>query len=273
MRCLLAICVLGLGATLAPAQTVLFDSGGFEAGAGYSVGALTGTAAGTAGQNGWVREVANTAIFNVQNTVAAGGAGQAVQVNSGATNWAYPVLNYTPAAGDIVRIQADIARTVSATTPSFGYGIDVYSIAGARTTRFGLAVDGTGAIRTYVTAPFNTTTSQFQAGQPVANVLVGTTTFAANAFVSFDAQLNYATRTFNLLVNGASVGSIPFADAAATTLADADFQVSSNATAIDTGYLDNYRVTVVPVPEPASCALAAFAATGVATLRRRRRMA
>jgi hypothetical protein len=52
----------------------------------------------------------------------------------------------------------------------------------------------------------------------------------------------------NLFLNGTNTASNVALLLNATTLLDADFQVSSNAAATDSGFLDNYRVTAVPEP-------------------------
>lgn len=222
----------------ASAQTFLFNSNGFEAGAGYVLGNLDG-------QNTWTVDTP-PGTYTVQNTLVAGGA-QAVQAVGGATNWIFPPINFTPAPAQGIRIQADIARTVFNTTTSFSYGIDVYNSLTARTLRFGLVNNG-GVIQPFVTTRF--TAGNFDPSGAVTNVLVGGAV-NPSTYVNFDAILNYSTKSFRLLINGVDVGSnIPFVDQTATDLADADFQVSSAAGSSDLGFMDNYAVSLVAVPEP-----------------------
>lgn len=257
---LILVAVIALFPSAATAQTTLFNSNGFET--GYTAGTLNG-------QQGWT--VDGTAVYNVQSAFAAGGTGQAVQVSGGATSWAFPALNYTPQTGELVRIQASLARnTPSSPTGSFGYSIDVFDSFVDRTTRFGL-VNNAGAIHAFVTAPFNTTTLDFEAGQPVTNVLI-TNALPADTFFNFDVFMNYANATLRLFINGVDFGDIPFADPLATDIADADFQVSSAVGATDSGFLDNYIVTVVPVPEPGAT-LGVAAVVGAMVVRRKRRAA
>jgi hypothetical protein len=239
---------------------VLFDSAGFES---YTTGSLTG-------QNGFINEVATGAPFSIGATVGVGGTKGVQVASNGVTNWTYPALNYTPtAAQNIVRIDASIARTLGATISSFGYSIDVYPIVGGRTTRFGLVNNG-GVIQPFVTARFNTTTQLFDPTAAAASVLVGGAV-AQSTFVDFSAFLNYTSKTMDLLVNGVSVtggSTIPFADLTATTLGDADFQISTGAGATDSGFLDNYKVTAVP--EPASMVAMGLGIAGLAAKRRRK---
>jgi len=249
----LILSALVIGGAISANAVVLFDSGGFET---YTNGALSG-------QNGWVLD--GTANYQVQSTLALGTKAVAVAGGAG-TSWIYPDVTYTPSSGELVKINASIARTAGT---SFGYSIDVYNTLTARTTRFGLTMSA-GAIRPYVTSRFNGTTLQFDAASAVTNVLVGPAV-SASTFVDFEAVLNYSTKKLDLKVNGTSVtggSTIPFADLTASNISDADFQVSTATGATDTGYLDNYRVEVVP--EPASMTALAL---GVAALARKRRKA
>jgi hypothetical protein len=260
IRSVMSLLLIGVVGSIASAQTTLFNSNGFEA-PGYTLGNLSG-------QNTWF--IDGTASYSVQNTVVAGGS-QAVRADGGTvTSWAFPPLNYTPATGETVRIQADLARsTPGSPTGSFGYSIDVYDSNVARTTRFGL-VNNAGVIQAFVSAPFNTTTQLFDPASAPVTVLL-TDAIPANQFINFDARLNYDTKNLRLFINGVDVGeNIPFVTQTATNLADADFQVSTAAGAVDFGFLDNYVVTVLPVPEPFSCtAVAAVGLVGVWRLRRR----
>lgn len=240
---------------------VIFDSGGFET---YNTGNLIG-------QNGYVQDYANT--WTVANGVGVGGS-KAINVNGGVggTDWAYTNLAFTPGTGQIVSIKADISRTLGATSPtsSFGYLIDVYSIAGARTIRFGLGNTG-GFIRPIVTSRWSAALG-FNAAAPISSVLLGTTNYAADEFVNFEALLDYSIKRVDLKINGVSVTggyTIPFTDLTATTLGDTDLQISTNASATDRGRFDNLKVEAVP--EPAS--MIALGAGALAMLRRRRNVA
>lgn len=251
MKIAVASCVLLAGAGVASAQTFLYNSNGFEA-PGFTVGALVG-------QQGFVNDVpAAVTAGTIQNTLANGGT-QAVRLAGGiGTNWFYPSLNYTPAAGEIISVRVDIARTLSATS-SFGYLLDIFGTNGSRVARAGLAANG-GTIRAIVTTLNNAGTA--------TNFLASDTVYGQNQWVSFDVRLNFATRTFNLIVDGSTVATnLPMVNGTATGLGDADLQVSTVAGASDFGYFDNYSVSVIPTPGSA----ALLGLGGLAALRRRRK--
>lgn len=242
-------------------QVVLFNSFGFEPGAGYVLGDLNG-------QNTWTVDTPPGA-YSVQGGTVLDGT-QAAQALGGATNWAFPPINYTPAPGELIRIEASIARTVTGAPVSFGYSIDVYNSLVARTTRFGL-VNNAGVIQPYVTSRL--LAGVFDPTGALANVLVGGPV-APGTFVNFEARLNYVAKNLRLYVNGVDVGAnIPFADQTLTAadIADADFQVSSAAGATDVGFLDNYAVSTVP--EPTSMALMGLAGLAFGVRRKLRRKA
>lgn len=252
MKFAVASCVVLAAAAGASAQTFLYNSNGFEA-PGFTVGAL-------AGQQGFISDnPAASAAGNVQNTFANGGS-QAVRLDGGiGTNWFYPALNYTPNAGEIISVRADIARTLGANTSSFGFLLDIYGNNGARIARAGLGTSG-GAVRALVTT-LNT------AGA-AANFLANSTVYGQNQWVNFDIQLNFTTRTFDLIIDGVTAGTnLPMTNNAATGLADADLQVSTAAGATDAGFFDNYSVSVIPTPSSA----ALLGLGGLAALRRRRK--
>jgi hypothetical protein len=270
---LIAAAVLVL-APAATAQTVLFDSNGFE-----PTGPTPYTPGNLIGQNGWDL-FANTAPapYTVQSTTVAAGA-QAVQLGGGTgdATWAFPPvlgggLGHTPLPGTFVRVQADLAK--NAVVPPNGgsiFGIDVYTTTLQRVTLFGLSDDGTDVLP-FVFAPFNTTTGQFDPTQPPAGVFFNIP-IPANTFVSFDTELNYTTKTFRLFLDGQDLGfNIPFVTAAATNIGEADVAVFTVAGLTDVGFLDNYRVSAVtvPVPEPAALGLVVGLA-GLALVARRHR--
>jgi hypothetical protein len=134
--------------------------------------------------------------------------------------------------------------------------------------RFGL-LNNAGVIQPFVTSRF--LSGNFDPTGAVTNVIVGGAV-PANTFVNFDAVLNYSTQSFRLKLNGVDVGfNMPFADLTATDISDADFQISTTANANDIGFMDNYIVSVVAIPEPMSMALVGcgVAASGLFYWRRR----
>ncbi len=242
------VAALSAGVVASANAAVLFDSQGFEAPT-YTLGSLPG-------QNGWLLDNNPPGPFTVQNTVVRSGS-QAVRATGGGTgtNWTFPDISYTPAAGEIISVRADLARTVGSTA-SFGYLLDIYSPAG-RIARAGLGTNA-GTI-----VPVLTTLNT--AGAP-ATFLASNATYAANQWVNFEILLNFATQSYDLNIDGISIATnLPFVGAGAS-LADADFQVSTAATANDVGYLDNYIVETIPTPG----ALALLGLGGLAARRRRR---
>jgi hypothetical protein len=224
----------------AMAANVLNDANGFEAPA-FSPGAL-------AGQNGWTNAGADGA-FNVESTYAASGA-QAVQANSGNSSvaYAFPIVEYTPAADEQVELDVDIARTASSTTDytqnSPVYAVDVFNEDFDRTTRFGLYSDITdtvdpGAIKAFVSIPVPTSVNVTgNMVLPLGNVV------SADQFVHFKAVLDYTAQTVTLTVDGTTYGAFSFVNPS-STLVTAALQVGSFPQSTDTGYFDNYKVNVL----------------------------
>jgi len=247
---------------------VLYDSLGFES---FNLGALNGQTGGLG--RPWVVDNANTpgGAYQVQDSVSV--SGKAVRVTSAnGTDWAYPESfnpAFVPGVGQTLVIEADIARTLTTAvggTSSFAYAIDVYDPNITRITRFGL-VATSGSIRPFVTALASGTSTT------ASNFLVGGS-INPNQFVSFRGELDFATKTLNLFINGTSVtgaSSLFFASLAPTSFSDADFQVSTNAAANDVGYLDNYKITAVPEPSTYAMAAIAMGMSGWHVWRKRRK--
>lgn len=249
-----ATCALAMSAQ----ATVLFDSGGFES---YTLGNLTG-------QNGWTSTSASA--WQVQTTLALGT--KAVQGSGGTSSWAWPAVNYTPGLNEVVSVYNDFAASDPAltATDNTGFYIDVYDLTGSlRVTRFGLSTSS-NLIRVAVTAPFNTTTGQFDPAGSLFNVTL-TNALLADTFYNLEARLNFTTKTLDLYTGGnLFVANIPFASPAATGIGDADLQVQGNASSngLNVGYFDNYLVQTIQIPEPAS--LGAIALSLPLFIRRRK---
>lgn len=269
----LVAAVVACGLVSSANAAVLFNSGGFE---GYTLGALDG-------QNGW--NVFPDGTGGTGNTASAAGRfqvvslggtiGNAVRVAGGSINsitsaFAWPDIGYTPAAGEQVVVEADIARSVGTTsgTTSAGYYVDIFGLTGTRVARFGLGLSTNSLLPSIqVVSRFNTTSGQFDPAGGIFNVTVANG-LTANAFYSFSAVLNFQTKSWDLNVNGAPfLTALPFVDLASTGLGDADLNVSSLAGRTDAGFYDNYKVYTV-IPEPS--ALGLLAPAGLMMARRRR---
>ncbi len=239
-------------------EALPYSAGGFE---GFTTGAL-------AGQSSFVVDLTPD-NYTVGAAVGIGGS-QGVRVGGGATNWGYPTTTaYTPGATDIISINADIARSVgaSSTSSSFGYFIDVYNSAVARTLRFGLGVNSSNQPAVLVTSHWSAALG-FNPAAPLANVLL-TAGLTPGTFYNLEARANYATDTFDLYSNNVLIqGGMPFA-AAAADFSDADIQVSSATGLADAGFYDNYAINVLQVPEPTT--LSALAGLSLVARRRRSR--
>lgn len=242
----LALAAALLAGAAAHADVVLFDSLGFES-PHYAVGPLLG-------QNGWVNSFGGPLSADVQTGVVFSGQ-QAVSIAASATGWLWPTINYAPASGEIIEIAFDLRRDAPESLASFGYLIDVYNSGGARIARAGLGNAATpGLFQPILTGRIDgaSPSGTFRFGDEVA----------PGAWVSFRMLLDFDANAFKVIAGGASA-ELLLAIHAAGDLGDADIMLSVPGD--DVGYLDNYRIAVIP--EPAS--LAAIA--GGALLSRRRR--
>lgn len=240
-------------------EALPYSAGGFET---FAAGALSG-------QNSWTVDGSPATNYVVTPGIGVGGS-QGVRVAGGATgtDWGYPTTTaYTPAASDLISINVDVSRSMgaAASSSSFGYFVDVYNAAVARTFRFGLGVNSGNQPVVVVTSKWSSTLG-FSTAAPVASVIVSAA-LTPGTFYNLEARANYATDTFDLYNNNVLIqGGMPFT-AVASDFSDADLQVSTGATATDAGIFDNYAINVLPVPEPTS--LAALA--GLSLVARRRR--
>lgn len=252
-------------------EAVLYNSGGFE----------TFTAGNLSGQNGFGGATvasrftvgATSGVSGTQGvTAVAGGAGSV-------TDWVWPDIGYTPASGEVVSVNFDIARTVAATAAASSsvYAIDIFDgVSGARLTRLGLSRNSTtNALGVAVVAPFNTTTSQFDPTVTSNFSVTIATGITAGTFYNLEPRLNFATKTVDIYSNNALfLGNIPFAYSASsqTNFGDADISVSTGsttATGADAGFFDNYVVSTIAIPEPTTLGL--LAGVGLVALRRKSR--
>ena len=131
-------------------------------------------------------------------------------------------------------------------TASPVFAIDVYDSNVYRTTRFGLYADA-GTIREFVSAPYNPATSAFDPNSPTKIVELGSPV-SPNTFASFDALLDYTTKTLSLTIDGTNYGTaIPFVEPTSVDLAAATLEIGTFDAATDSGYFDNYLVSTLTV--------------------------
>lgn len=259
MRCNIFAIALIFALTANCSAAIVYDSEGFEAYANNSA---------LVGQFGWEdNNPPNGSRFVVQGAVFNGGS-RAVAVSADSETGAFvaPVVDFTPASGEIVVIEVDIARTIADfpfEPSSPGFAIDVVTdFFGTRIMGFGLGVNSNNnAIVPFVTR-----------GDGSQNGLSEPLNFGVDSqqFVSFRAELDFDTDTFQLFANGAAVTTIlPFVNEA-SMMRTADLQHESIVNGRDNGYFDNYRISTEAVPEPGSALGLLVGALGVAIRRRRK---
>ena len=233
----------------------LFNSGGFE-GPAYTLGNLSG-------QNSFASAGSPTAE-TVENSVVKSGS-QAVQLAGATTTWDWPSLEYTPAANEIVRVSFDVRRSAFTANNHFGYFIDVYSTTaegGNRVARTGLVRTGTatvpGSVQGLVTIGGGAPGS-YLVGSPLLN----------DTWYNFVMDMDFASDTFSVSIDGTIVGTaLPFVTPS-LGIGDADLQISSVAGGTDLGFIDNYKVEALLVPEPGIFSFAAMSGLALLIFRRR----
>ena len=220
----------------------------------FSTGAL-------AGQNGW--NVYGTGTTSVVNSFAYSGS-QSVFVNNNATqSGPYYALSST---GPLIQESAEIAIFASTTQSGWQLG-----------------ATGPGLIGYLGGIDINAKTNAIRAitqGQPIIGVFPRATTFDSTAWHNVTLFFNLNTQTYSISLDGVTLDSnVPFCGtnsggctgATVTTYGDGIFDTFGATGANDSGYLDNYSVTLVnSAPEPASIGLLLMGAGLIITLRWRR---
>jgi hypothetical protein len=269
--------LLGLSVNTAQA-VVLYDSGGFEAAAGFSTGPGGGGAF-LAGQTGgtpssqWVQAFTGAgnaplaAVYPYPGAVAPNF--QRVQVqdntvpaaNAGYFNPNLAGTPFTPAANQGIAITWTMRLNSAAFANPF-FGIVAFSGAN-EVAQFGIN-GSTGAL----VGNNGTTFPGFTA--------------AINAFVDYELLLNYTTKVYSVYTspNGSGTytlrGTGAFLTPTATNFTDADIASFGLGNATDpfsgSADFDSYKVETVAVPEPATISVLT-AAFGLLSVRRRKAVA
>lgn len=262
-----------LGAQPAVIGATIYDAGGFES---YANGNLVG-------QNGWgsFPSPLTTGTFTVGATSGVGGTKGVTLHNTtttGTSSYAFPTAPYAPAAGEGISVNADLGRTFtsSSTTSSNFYGVEVFdNDTGDVTSGVGLTRAATPtpvSVGVFVIAPFNTATSQFQAGAPLFAVTIASG-LSQSTYYNLEQRIDYGSKTYAIYSNGSLIlGSIPFGSTAAgstpsSTFSDADLYIGTGKSG-DNGFADNYSVKVIATPEPMT--LGAISLGGLMLGRRRK---
>ncbi|HEY1378410.1 MAG TPA: PEP-CTERM sorting domain-containing protein [Gemmataceae bacterium] len=276
-----AVVAIALAAPRAAAQVVVYDSNGFEA-PSYSVGNITGQqgyqflptpAAGTI-QTGTV--MSGSQAFQIvgsqlQSTSAMG---------YGDANFFYKSysfgagVNPVASGNPIVRLSFDGRVSGSLALPSDipegGPYMEVYSPLGIQQALTPVLINTNGGITVFT----NTTAGGSDTIISTADGLIPRETWA-----HLEAQLNFATQSFRVLLNGVPVTfsegtfsstDVPFRNTFGTSasVAELGFQGYYNANfnpTFNSMYFDNLNITAVSaVPEPSTLALCGMGLVGVA---------
>jgi hypothetical protein len=192
-----------------------------------------------AGQNGW--SVFGPGAQEVENFFADTGS-QAVFLDGGAPSQTGP-YNYTPTTGPLVDLSADLAIFTSSTQSEWQFAATGPGLTGYLG---GIDIHANGNISA-ITATGDTDIGTFTRA----------TAFNSTAWVNVNLLFDLATQTYNISVGGVLLASdVPFCGGNATcaganlsTFGDGFFDTFGGGN--DSGYMDNYSVTLVtPTPEP-----------------------
>jgi len=239
------LCLLAVAGNAVAVDTILYDSQGFESPTFSSGSSPVGQDAG----NPWQIFGGSPSAYTVTGSVAASGT-QSIQANGSGLNdgsYVWPNLGYTPSPNDLVRVQVDMSRTLSAVAADSSpvYAIDVYDFDFNRTTRFGLQ-NQDGNIRAFVSVPINAGGEIDPAGPGIRSEFYGAP-IPAGQFVHFDFVMDYTNKVVSLELNGTVLAyGVPFRTQESTTLDSAELQVGTfNNISSDHGWFDNYIVSTV----------------------------
>jgi hypothetical protein len=223
----------------------LYDSGGFETAAGYSVGSLAGQPSGASAADQWQQSSAGAiqaSVFQYQSSTQQG----VVIADSATANsygyWypgTYVSSPFSPGSGDV---NISWTEYYDAGTGNPFYGVVVF--------------DGANTV---AQVGVDTTDNDFVIADGTGTYETPTYTETPGTYFNLEIVLHYGAQDFDIYENGSKLNAtpLPFANAA-TEFTDADltsYQALGASDFSGDGYFDNYVVTYVP--EPTSVALIA----------------
>ncbi len=217
----------------------------------FTVGAL-------AGQDSWnVFSAGSTpGAVTIESGFAKSGS-QAMEINTAMASGQTGGYRLDPSsAGDtIVQMQADVY--LASSTVESGWQFAALTPSLTFIGGFNVLIDGT----------LQLITSGFPITAPVVT---------RNAWNHYEVDYDFTTQTFNVLINQQAVASNVAFIAPASVFSVGIFDTFNVAEGNDIGYLDNYSITGLAVPEPSSLTLlgtSSILLLGSSWLRNRRRRA
>jgi hypothetical protein len=252
--CFAAVCTLP-----AAAQTVIFNSNGFES--PYNLGNING-------QQGWAAlgstgagTIVNTTVFagtqafriNGQNLTAGGFGGSSTSfwVQEVAPNLA---ASFKPVAAGQPIVMVNWRQFVTGTTS------DIANMPFSGVHIEGFRANGLAQLTTEIYIDFNDSVAVFDgAGAITGPAIPG----LRNTWVDLSARLDYTTQSLNVNVNGVPyLTDVPFANyipaqvtspsigIAETDLIGVSGQLATGFTPNNSAFFDNFSVVAMAVPEP-----------------------
>ncbi len=224
--------VLTMIASAARAST-LYDSGGFEAAAGFSAGTLAGQASGSA-------------LKWLVTTTAGGSGASTVAVEPSTVYQGSQAVGFTRTAANRDTYYAPYVNDTSLSQRYVNVGWEMNVAAGAtQDPFFGVFAFNGSTWLGY--AGVDASTGQVQYSQAgTGGLLTSGTSVSLGTWNSFDLQFDYTSQTETIFVNGVAAAAAGFARSSQTGFTDGDlasFATNAAQTGAGTVYFDNYQVT------------------------------